>query len=182
MAKHIGKLGKRQIVLLCVAAVCLIGIVGTTAYLLSVPNSLPNTFVPATVTCAVEETFENNIKTDVSIRNTSNISAFIRAVPVINWVDDSGNVAPYTPQEGTGYTITFGKQGWVKGDDGFWYYQTAVDAGEKTADLIETVQPLSAPDGFHLSVRVMASAIQAAPAAAAQEAWGVSVNGTSLTP
>lgn len=182
MAKHVKRQPVKKSIVLLLAIFCALTVGGTTAYLLSAPAPETNTFDPAKVTCTVEETFENGVKADVGVRNTGNIPAFLRATVVINWVDADGKIAAATPMEGADYTVTWGTNGWRKGDDGFWYYTAAVSPHGRTADLIEQAQPISTPDGYTLRISIVASAIQAAPPAAAQDAWGVTVNGNTLIP
>lgn len=68
---------------------------------------MENTFNPAQISCLVTEEFENNIKTNVSIKNTGNTDAYIRAAVIVTWVDNDGNVYATAPQVGTDYNITF---------------------------------------------------------------------------
>ena len=71
----------------------------------------------------MEETFESGVKSDVTIRNTGNIDAYIRAAVIINFVSDDGKVLAAAPQEGTDYVIVWSSHGWVKGSDGYWYHK-----------------------------------------------------------
>lgn len=152
---------------------------GVWAYLLAQTERLPNDFVPAHVTCAVEETFENGIKSNVHVRNTSNIGAYIRVVVLVNFVSADGKVHSTSPVEGVDYSITWTSSGWKKGSDGFWYCVSPVSPGGLTPMLIETAKVLSAPEGYALNIRIIAAAIQSNPSAAVEEAWGITpVNGT----
>lgn len=171
-------------VVLLLAAVCLLSaaVGGVYAYLRAQTPPLTNRFDPVEVTCAVEEDFDGVTKQNVSIRNTGDIDAYIRAAVVVNRADEDGNLLTPAPLEGTDYTVTWGNSDWVKGSDGFWYYRRAVAAGAATANLIETLTPVTAGQGVHLQVQIVATAIQAAPATAVQEAWGVTVTGGIVTP
>ena len=73
---------------------CTVG--GTVAYLTTKTADVVNTFTPAKVTCAVDETFSGTTKTDVKIKNTGNTDAWIRATVVGNCVKDSKIVAVWT--------------------------------------------------------------------------------------
>lgn len=154
---------------------------GVFAYLLSQPDSITNKFLPAKVTCSVEENFQNGIKSNVKIRNTGNVDAYIRVTVVATFRDQNGNVLATAPKEGTDYTVTWASSGWKQGSDGYWYYAKQVSPNELTANLIETASLRSAPDGYSLNLQIVASAIQSDPASAVTEAWGITpINGEIL--
>ena len=54
---------------LVLVLVCAVG--ATVAYLVDTTREVVNTFDPAKVSCEVTETFENDVKTDVAIINTT---------------------------------------------------------------------------------------------------------------
>ena len=155
---------------------------GVYAYITAQTPPLENQFDPVEVTCAVEESFDGQTKQDVAIRNTGDIAAYIRAAVVVTWADDDGNVWAQAPVEGTDYDVAWGSGDWAIGSDGFWYHRRAVAAGDTTADLIRTVSAVSAPKGYHLQVQVLATAIQASPDEAVEEAWNVTVSDGNVTP
>lgn len=174
------RISGKAIALIVAAALLLTVTVGiTVAYLMAETPPLTNNFEPVAVDCLVNESFADNIKKDVTVQNTGDISAYIRATVVINWVSESGSVYGGAPVEGTDYTVEFGQNGWFKGSDGFYYYQAPITPGGSTANLINRIFPVAgaAPEGYTLSVQVLASAIQAEPAAAIAAAWpAVTVN------
>lgn len=148
---------------------------GTLAYLVTQTDSLTNTFEPSRVSCAIEETLNGTTKSSVKVQNTGNIDAYIRAKVVITWKDNDGNVYAAAPERGTDYTISYNESDWTE-IGGYWYYKSAVTPENSTNNLIGTCTPNSAaPAGYALSVEILAEAIQAEPAAAVQEAWGVTV-------
>lgn len=104
---------KTIIMLVSIVLAVAVAVAGTLAYLFTQTDDVVNEFTPAEVTCKVDETFENNIKSDVSIKNTSNIDAFIRVAVVTNWIDT--HVAP----EITGDTsmLSIEKDHFVYGED-----------------------------------------------------------------
>ena len=157
---------------LVLVLVCAVG--ATVAYLVDTTSEVVNTFDPAKVSCEVTETFENDVKTDVAIKNTSDIEAYIRAAVIVTWKDKDGNVYGKMPAEGTDYTITWGKTGWTKGSDGYYYYNSPVAVEASTATLItECKDKGTAPAGYGLNVEILGSAIQAKgmDASSAQDAW-----------
>ena len=155
------------------------------AYIYTQTNSVENVFQPANVRWEVDETFNGTTKTNVSVKNTGNVESYIRAMVVITWASEDGkSVTASKPAAGTDYTITYGdSSNWVPAEDGYWYYTVPVPAGERTADLIDKCEVLNAPEGFYLSVEILASSIQATPTSVVTAQWssGVSgVNGTTL--
>jgi len=173
---------KRSWTLLVSLLVVFIAAVGVTmAFLIDSTNAVENVFKPSKVTTSVEETLENNEKKDVFIQNTGDTAAYIRATVQINWQDQAGNVCGETPVVGTDYTIDPSglpsnlPSGWFKGDDGFYYYEKAVEPQGSTGNLINSVTQLKTKEingtTYYLTVTILASGIQSEPAAAVQEAW-----------
>lgn len=157
----------------------------TVAYLQTQTEPLENQFTPAKVSCKVEETFEDNVKSNVTIQNTGDTDAFIRVAVVANWVQTDENssvtsVYAQQPVAGTDYTLTLAddvNEKWLKDSNGFYYYKDAVQPNEVTAVLIEECKPIEgkAPAGYTLAVEIVASAIQASPETVAEEYWHISV-------
>lgn len=173
--KHSRKWIAAALLCLCIV-VCAVG--GVVAYLTARTEPVTNEFVPAKVSCVVEEVFEGGVKNDVRIRNTGNIDAYIRAAVIVNFVSDDGKVLAAAPQEGVDYILIWDAYGWTKGSDGYWYYKSAVAPEGLTSALIGSATEISAPDGYRLNIQIAAAAIQSAPDAAVQEAWGITpING-----
>lgn len=157
----------------------------TVAYLQTQTEPLENQFTPAKVSCKVEETFEDNVKSNVTIQNTGDTDAFIRVAVVATWVQTDENssvtsVYAQQPVAGTDYTLTLAddvNEKWLKDSNGFYYYKDAVQPNEVTAVLIEECKPIEgkAPAGYTLAVEIVASAIQASPETVAEEYWHISV-------
>ena len=162
---------KRSGILLAAVIVLLAGAVGGTwAFLVAQSEPVQNNFTYAHVRCTIDEKFENGVKSDVKIQNTGDIPAYIRARIVVTWKDTSGNVSA-VPVKDTDYTITFNETDWTQQGD-YWYCNTAVDATKFTPVLImECKKTGTAPDGYDLSVEILADAIQSEPASAVTEAW-----------
>lgn len=188
---------KSAISLISLILVVCVAVGGVLAILISQTKTLTNVFKPGHVTTTVVEEFDGEVKQNVAIKNTGNTDAWIRAAVVINWVDELGNVYGQPPVEGTDYTIVYDlANGWVKGDDGFYYWTKSVKSVEQdsqnctTGVLIKTcspVQPSTAPDGYTLSVEIVGSGIQSVPARVFNGNWGASSgltatdNSTDLT-
>lgn len=163
---------KRSGILLAAVIVLLAGAVGGTwAFLVAQSEPVENNFTYAHVSCTIKENFDGTTKSDVQIKNTGDIPAYIRARIVVTWKDANGNVSA-VPVKNTDYTIAFNEKDWTQ-QGGYWYCNTAVAAGEETPVLITTCEKKeTAPEGYNLSVEILADAIQSEPANAVKEAWG----------
>ena len=181
----------KRLATLLVSLLLVLGVAvgGTVAFLSTRTDSKENTFTPSEVTCAVTETFNNNVKSQVAVKNTGDTTAFIRAAINVTWMSnqDAANqtVSAKVPLKGTDYRITFAKNtNWILGADGYYYYQLPVDPQVSTEVLIEECKLLesaSVPDGYHLSVEIVASAIQSAPDSVVQSMWHVTVADGKIT-
>lgn len=164
---------KKPVALVALLLLLCCTVAGTVAYLVTSTNSVTNTFTPASVTTQVEEEFNGTTKSNVRIKNTGNIDAYIRAAVIINWADAQGNVSG-TPVKDTDYKIDYNKSDWFQGSDGYWYYTKPVAPnGGLTDILIESCAPVAgrAPEGYDLQVTILADGIQSVPADAVQQAW-----------
>lgn len=183
---------QRKPVTLLVSLLLLLGIAigSTVAFLATRTAAKKNTFTPSKVSSQVTESFDGTTKSNVAVKNTGDIDAYLRATVNITWRKDQNTadqtVTAKVPQEGVDYTITYSAgTGWKKGEDGYWYYLTPVAPGESTGSLIESCTQLAGaevPTGYHLSVEIIASAIQSVPAQAVGEAWGVTITENGVTP
>lgn len=175
---QIGKSAKRKsfIVLFSLALILLFAVGGTIAYIVTSTNDVKNTFEPAQVACEVEEQFDGNVKSDVKIRNTGDINAYIRAAVIITWKDSDGNISAVAPVAGTDYNIIYQLGDWIKGSDGYYYFKNPVAAGAVTGtaliDSCELLESCNRPgDNYDLSVEILADAIQSTPDNAVEESW-----------
>lgn len=180
-AKRVGS----GFVLLILAAVLAIG--GTLAYIIANTVSVENKFTPGEVRCEVlEDPFDKITKSNVRIKNTGNTAAYIRATYVVTWQKDDGTVNGKMPVAGTDYTIdveSAKERGWML-IDGYWYYTSPVSAGGETGVLIAScklAEGAAVPTGYHLSVEIIASAIQSEPASVVAEKWHVAVDNGEIT-
>lgn len=166
--------------LLIASLVLLLGVTigGTVAYLMDSTNQVENTFIPAYVTPVIQETVTDSAKQDVTIRNDSNISAYIRARVLVSWTKDGKVIQK--PENCTA-SITGPDSGWIQNGD-YYYYTTPVPAGGVTSELIP-LATFSDPDntGAKLRIDILAEAIQAEPATTVQSSWNVTMSGTTIT-
>lgn len=183
---------KRGIFVICAVLILCTIAAGSIAWLSSVTGSVTNKFDPAEVTIIVtEEPFDHEVKQNVSVENTGNVHAYIRVALVPAWVDENGNVVA---QEASldDCTITWGENGtaslegnpdWFKGSDGYYYCRKPIPPRSETPNnftpiLIKKCEVNDSAYGhqYDFELRVMASAVQAIPTDAVEEAWGVSVD------
>ena len=194
MKKYINR---KSILITSVALLLLVAVGTTLAYVFTKTEPVENKFNPSKVSCAVVENgnlSENTAnvvqtgksKTNVQIKNTGDTDAYIRVAVVVNWMSADGTrVWATKPVEGTEYTISYATNtGWVKGSDGYWYYTKSVPptgGSNLTGILIEmATQKIDGPKGtdgtqYHLSIEIVASAIQAKPTSVVTSQWGVTV-------
>lgn len=165
MRRNYNRKGLTALVAAVLLFCCTVG--GTLAWLATSTGDVVNTFTPANITTEVEEKLEGGTKKDVYVQNGStSIDAYIRAVIVVNWVENAtGNIYGKAPKAETDYTLTLGSKWLEKTADGqtYYYYPDVVKAGGQTTDLIESIAPVvdNAPAGCHLEVTILTEAIQA---------------------
>ena len=168
----------RKTATLLVAIVLLLGVaVGTTvAYLIDRTKPIENKFEYAKTDVTVTEEFTGTEKSNVKVRNDSNIPVYIRATYVANWVDAKGNIVTSVPD---GYDYQLDKNPnntWKKVGD-YYYYPTPVQPGESTqGSLLYCKVTYPENPEYTLNVEILATAIQSEPKDAVKEAWGVTVD------
>lgn len=161
---------KRSLVLVVSLLALLLVVAGGTLAWLTAQDSVSNTFTPAHVSCEVTEKFDGETKSNVNVKNTSDIDAFIRVKLVTYRVKDNGDHIGGTveiPDFDLGTN-------WVE-HDGFYYYTLPVAPGKAPAtDLIDSItlkDSYDDADGGKQVIEVMAEAIQSQPDRAVQQAW-----------
>lgn len=186
------KTKKSLILLASLAAILLVGVGATLAFLVDGSDPVTNTFVPGNVAVEVQEDFtqDGTEKKNVYVENTGNVDAYIRVAIVPTWEDDAGN--PVGVSAGlSDLNITWGNNsgkeaepgnGWKKGDDGFWYYTSPVAPQDSTDILIysATVKIDSAGynAGYQMNLQILAQGIQAdgvdsnGQTTPVEQAWG----------
>jgi hypothetical protein len=152
----------------CVAAVlglCAIG--GTWAWLNTHTHSANNAFAPAIVTEEVHETVKDGVKSDVTLVNTGNVPAYLRATLVCTWVDQDGSVLPQAAslndlrQQNGSALVVPATSGWIQVGN-YYYYTKPVDPKGSTPRLIDTAKLSSTAKGRNFDLAILSEAIQAA--------------------
>lgn len=153
-------------------------VTGTLAYL-QAQSHIGNTFTVAKLNMEINEEFNGEEKSNVTVKNTGDVSAYLRAAIVVNWKDADGNILP---AETANYSMTMGSD-WVQGADGYWYCKKAVEANQNSPALIETCKPTGVKANQRLCVDILVQGVQSVPVTAVEELWNatVSADGT-LTP
>ena len=167
---------------ICLILLLMISVGGTIAFVVTHTIEIRNTFTESVVKCEVDETFKDNVKSNVSIKNTGDTTAYIRAFVNVTWMNESGQVASVSPKS-TDYMIEYSTSGWLKGSDGYYYYSLPVQPNDKTAVLINSCRLLetaSAPDGYYLSVEIVCSSIQSTPVSVVSDIWHVQLSGSEI--
>lgn len=181
---------RKQIMVLLAGVFLLAGVAGTFAWL-SVTGVLVNEFGFGSVTPSVDERVDNDVKSDVAVKNSGSAPAYLRVAVDIYWQDQNGARLWDEPVAGTDYTIEWGvvsdasatnsASSWVVATDGFYYWTSPVAPMDKTGVLIKSVSEKKA-DGKNLVVDISTQAIQSTPDDAVAEAWGCKVKDGVLVP
>lgn len=181
--KHLKKLHRRMMksTALLVSLFLILSLGGTIAFLIDSTDPLQNLFGPSRITTEVMEIRDGAIKKDVYIKNTGDTEAWIRAAIVVTWQDEDGNIYGKAPVIDRDYEIKLNvhnKEGWLLGDDKFYYWYLPVKSVMEDAEncntgvLIEECTYLSnAPDGYFLNVEIIGSGIQSKPANVFDTEW-----------
>lgn len=164
---------KRAVLLgLAAALIVAASIGGTLAWLTSNTGGLVNTFTPGNVPNTVEERFENGVKSNVRVKNTGNVPAYIRVALVPIWrnlSDDSG--AGISASLADFDFVGFPGTNWEDAG-GYYYYTQPVDpAADGGADSGMTgylftactvkQAAIDANPGKYLELQILAQSIQA---------------------
>ena len=184
------KLNKKTIIM--IFSVIFISIfIGLTGGIYSVlkeqSEEVLNTFRLGSVSCKVEESFDGNIKENVSVKNTSGVAVFIRSKIIVTWMSSNGeSVYSEAPVFDKDYIMEINTDDWFLGTDGYYYFNNEVNSGSNTSALIKEAKVkdgADSPEDFYLSIEIISSAVQAKPSDAVSKVWNtVRYNGTNLEP
>ena len=160
------KRNKKILVLLVSAALLLtVAVSGTVAFLADSTGGVVNTFQPASVQPQINESFENDVKQNVTITNVGKTEGYFRVAIVVTWRDAQGNVYPAMPKENEDYSLSLnlgtGANQWTA-DGGYYYYNQELSPDEESANLINSCTPVAgkAPEGYNLHVAIAAQGVQ----------------------
>ena len=165
--------GRLTAMVIATAVLLALAIGGTVAWLSTKDAPITNTFNPSKVACEVTEKFDGStgVKSNVNVKNTGTINAFIRVKLVTYRTNDQGQHIGGTASLPA---FTLGT-GWVKYGD-YYYYTKPVAPNQKPetnlTDSMTLIGSYMDTDGGKQVIEVMAEAIQSVPEAAVKDAWG----------
>ena len=120
---------KSLALLISLVMIAAVAVGGTLAWLTTATAPVQNTMEPGRVPITIDENVNGTTKTDVKIKNTGNVDAYIRVAVIANAVDEDGNIVL-----GTAPTFTVDTSKWDL-VDGYYYYKGIVLAGGSTTSL-----------------------------------------------
>lgn len=165
--------GRLTAMVIATAVLLALAIGGTVAWLSTKDAPIQNKFLPTKVTCEVTEKFDGStgVKSNVNVKNTGTIDAFIRIKLVTYRTNDQGQHIGGTASLPA---FTLGAN-WVKYGD-YYYYTKPVAPNQKPetnlTDSMTLIGSYLDTDGGKKAVDVMAEAIQSVPEDAVKAAWG----------
>lgn len=160
---------------------------GTLAWLSTKDAPIQNKFLPTKVTCEVTEKFDGStgVKSNVNVKNTGTIDAFIRVKLVTYRTNDQGQ---HIGGIASLPAFTLGTD-WVKYGDYYYYTKPVAPKQEPETNLTDSMTLIGSymdTDGGKQAVDVMAEAIQSVPEDAVKAAWGedfsIDTNGNLVVP
>lgn len=175
---------KPFLIAFCVCILACAAVSGSLAWLTSTPEQVVNSFTPGVVTIQVDEKFDGSTKSNVRIKNTGDVPAYIRVALVPAWVDDEGNIAakPASLELNDDCNIAWGKVGngyeddWFIGSDGFYYCKTVIEPDGSTPILIKSCTVKDGEHKYDFELQVIASAVQSLPTTTVETVWPVVVD------
>ncbi len=171
MSRHTKK-RKINKLLLAISILVFVLTVGITlGFMFRETEPVDNKFERAVVSCEVVENFDETtgIKSSITVKNTGNISAYLRVRLVSYWVDADGNIAG-KPSEMPLFTLA---EGWQQTSTDTYEYNNPISPNEFTPNLLAngtTMELAEDTDGYTQVVQVFAEAIQSDPANA-KDSW-----------
>ena len=186
---------RKSLILLLIVAAAIVSallIPAAVALMLRKSPNFNNSFIPAQVSCAVDETFVGNKKTSVKVDNTSNIPVYIRLRVVTYWQDSKGNVVARTsPVNEFGEDWKYDDTNWLyDAKEQTFYCKKPVGVGGETAELLKLqdafqgiqltpkTETYNGVDFVYYPVmEFVAEAIQSQPGKAVMESWKVTLDG-----
>ena len=183
------KLQKWVIATLFLLVVIAAGIPTARAFMFTKSSTVNLTYVPAKLSCVVEEVFDGTTKSVIQVKNTSNTDVYIRVRLVTYWKDSKGNtVARKSPDRDFQLETDWLANDWFEYPigSGFYYYTKPVAPDGYTTDMLSSDISLAQKDGeslntttkftYHQALDILAEAIQSNPTATVEECWPVVVN------
>lgn len=147
-----------------VLLVC-VGVGATWAYFAMSATPVINTFQSGSVGAEVVEQVNGSAKTSITVKNTGESPVYVRVRLVSYFEDAYGNVLPQSSQD---VSFTPGEN-WTQIGE-YYYHRLPIAAGTSTTNLLGTSVSMASGQ----VIEVLADTVQAAPAQAVEETWGIS--------
>ena len=150
------------------------GVCGTLAFLIDTTDSVVNTFLPAEVDGDIIEEFDGEKKSDITVKNTGTVPAYVRVRLLSYWYDATNDQIIAQNSWFSDKNLDLG-EGWFKAGE-YYYYSLPIDTDALTNELFTEAIILDVDsNGNRQVLEVLAEAIQSKPADAVEEAWNVEV-------
>lgn len=173
----------KKVIFITLILIILITSVSLTVSYLKRRSATSNKFTAGTTTHEIIEDFdaENKLKSNVKIKNTGNVSQYVRVSIIFTWQDSDDNIIDEIPVEDEDYSLTLSSSSnWIRGSDSYYYYKVPLEKEEVSDILIEECKQLKQYTNKILVVDVSAQSIQATPIKAVKEAWGVNIENENI--
>lgn len=165
---------KHLIMLICIVLALALTGIGVLAYMFRETEERDDTLEAGKASCELTELFENNKKSEISVKNTGNINVYVRVRLVPYWVDSDGQ---RVYKSANVPSFDYDEDKWLADEENdTYYYRVPLSPSTFTPSLTQTDIVLSTEDGYYLAVDAFAEAIQAEPSTAAVESWGLNVS------
>lgn len=160
--------------ILCLALLLVITGIGVMGYMFRVTDDTNAPLTPPSLSCSVIEQYADGVKSEIKVKNTGNVDAYLRVRLVAYWLDADGN---RVYREAQVPTFTLDSESWLADSaNATYYFRTPVAPQSATDDLLSSDMVLASEGGYTLVVEVFAEAIQALPTDAASSAWGLEIS------
>lgn len=159
---------------LCLALLLVITGIGVMGYMFRETDDTNAPLTPPSLSCTVIEQYADGVKSEIKVKNTGNVDAYLRVRLVAYWIDADGN---RVYREAQVPTFTLDSESWLADSaNATYYFRTPVAPQSTTDDLLSSDMVLASEGGYTLVVEVFAEAIQALPTDAASSAWGLEIS------
>ena len=163
---------KRLLVLLiAIVALLIVGVGGTLAYIAATADPVINSFQSGSVAADVVEKLEDNQKKMIGVTNKGGSAVYVRVRLISYWQAEDGSVVAKPSPD---LAVSCGSNWLAMGE--YYYYTKPLAPGATTTNLLNAPLTMMAEDDCYQVIEVLADTVQAAPAAAVEEVWGVSAS------
>lgn len=172
-----GSGGRKAALILSLCLIFALAVGTTVALLVAHTNAVTNTFTAAKSEIKIEEKFDGNQKTSITVMNKGTATSYVRVKLVCNWVSKDGKTISGEP---VNIDVNYDTDNWFEKGGIYYYKMPVAPVGEEpnnvTSNLLQANSPITEPtegkpEGCHLEVTVLAESIQAAPSTAVEGAW-----------